>query len=197
MRVVAGGGLGGPQNAAADVSAPCAREPRAVARRRRLSPNLPRAKRKSLRTCARSSAGSRSCVSCTRAWTLTQFIAVNEAPSYATRGRHARYDDSMQLQFDRGTLVLAGPAPDQTWRDLPGVKWDRRVQRHRAPAFRYRDIVGTLRARGLVLSRPANEKRPSSRCPSSTWTTLFSMLPGRRRRLLSVQANPETLAGYS
>jgi superfamily II DNA or RNA helicase len=30
------------------------------------------------------------------------------------------------------------------------VKWDPRVQRHRAPAFRYRDIVGTLRARGLV-----------------------------------------------
>jgi hypothetical protein len=54
--------------------------------------------------------------------------------SYATRPRRERYTDSMQLQFDRGTLVLSGSAPDETWRSLPGVKWDPRIAKRLALA---------------------------------------------------------------
>jgi hypothetical protein len=54
--------------------------------------------------------------------------------SYATRPRRERHTDSMQLQFDRGTLVLSGSAPDETWRCLPGVKWDPRIAKRLALA---------------------------------------------------------------
>jgi superfamily II DNA or RNA helicase len=49
----------------------------------------------------------------------------------------------MQLRFDAGTLVLDG-AP----RDAPSIPsafiWDERIARHRAPAWRYRDVVTEL-----------------------------------------------------
>jgi len=65
----------------------------------------------------------------------------------------------MQLQFDRGTLVLSGTAPAETWRSLPGVKWDPRIERHRSPAFRYRDIVTALRACGLTCNAEVLKRR--------------------------------------
>jgi len=64
----------------------------------------------------------------------------------------------MQLSFDHGTLVLAG-APDFGLEDLPGLRFDPRVGLHRAPAFRYRELLVALERRGfhvedLVRPRP-------------------------------------------
>lgn len=55
--------------------------------------------------------------------------------------------DTARLSFDRGTLLIEGVDPD-TARRLPGVIWDLRVDCHRAPACKYRDIVQALEQRG-------------------------------------------------
>jgi superfamily II DNA or RNA helicase len=65
----------------------------------------------------------------------------------------------VRLGFDRGTLTLSG-LPAESAPALPGVLWDPRVRVHRAPAFRYAEVVQGLRARG----RPfVDAIRPGSR----------------------------------
>ncbi len=50
-----------------------------------------------------------------------------------------------RLRFDAGTLVLDGlDATQGAALELPGCLWDPRVNRWRAPAFRYRDVVTAL-----------------------------------------------------
>lgn len=49
------------------------------------------------------------------------------------------------LRFDRGTLLLEPAIAGQPLPPLPGALWDARVQKHRAPAHRYRDIVAALK----------------------------------------------------
>jgi len=56
------------------------------------------------------------------------------------------YVASMRLVFQHGTIALEA-APEQVG-ELPGVRWDARTQCHRAPAYRYRELRGLLRARG-------------------------------------------------
>lgn len=50
----------------------------------------------------------------------------------------------MRLTFDRGTIVLDGPR-EQVPAQLPGARWDRRTQSHRAPAYVYRALRAALR----------------------------------------------------
>ena len=51
-----------------------------------------------------------------------------------------------RLSFEEGTIRLAGDLPT----DLPGVEYDDRSQTGRAPAYRYADLRGTLRERGVA-----------------------------------------------
>ncbi len=53
----------------------------------------------------------------------------------------------LRLAFDRGTVLLRGIPPSSPPAELPGARWDPRVGCHRAPAFRYREIVLALRGR--------------------------------------------------
>ncbi len=52
---------------------------------------------------------------------------------------------TLHLTFDRGTLVLRGLPPPPSIARLPGLIWDSRIESHRAPALRYREIVTGLR----------------------------------------------------
>jgi superfamily II DNA or RNA helicase len=54
----------------------------------------------------------------------------------------------MRLTFDRGTLLLQDAVPSERLSDLPGVCWDPRVERLRAPAFAYSDLVSDLLQHG-------------------------------------------------
>lgn len=48
-----------------------------------------------------------------------------------------------RLSFDRGTLLLEG-AGSELAASLPGVLWDPRTKNHRAPAWRYPELVTAL-----------------------------------------------------
>ena len=48
------------------------------------------------------------------------------------------------LEFERGTLLLRGDREQIESYALPGVRYDKRVRHHRAPACRYRDVVTAL-----------------------------------------------------
>jgi superfamily II DNA or RNA helicase len=70
----------------------------------------------------------------------------------------------MRLSFDRGTLLIDKPAAADRPGSLPGVLWDPRVKRFRAPAWRYRDLRAALRNcsapfEDSVLARPAAQPR--------------------------------------
>ncbi len=56
----------------------------------------------------------------------------------------------IRLEFDRGTLVLRGGPLGAEAATLPGVRWDERVGRHRAPARFHAAILARLAARGIA-----------------------------------------------
>ena len=56
---------------------------------------------------------------------------------------------NLQIGFDRGTLLLEGPLPHELSSDLPGIRWDHRVDCHRAPARFYARIIERLCALGI------------------------------------------------
>ena len=56
-------------------------------------------------------------------------------------------DRATLIRFDKGTLTLHDLPPG--CETLPGVQWDARTMTHRAPAWRYREIVLQLRKRGI------------------------------------------------
>ncbi len=51
----------------------------------------------------------------------------------------------VRITFDGGTLVLHGLSRSAPLTELSEVRWDARIERHRAPAFRYRAIRTALR----------------------------------------------------
>lgn len=55
----------------------------------------------------------------------------------------------MQLEFDRGTVIIRPGASPTSVADLPGIRWDSRVRVWRAPARFQAAIVSELRARGV------------------------------------------------
>lgn len=57
----------------------------------------------------------------------------------------------MRLEFDRGTLLLVDVPPTVDAPSLPGVLWDPRVGRFRAPAHRYGEVTRELRRRRCVV----------------------------------------------
>jgi len=74
----------------------------------------------------------------------------------------------MRLYFDRGTIVLEGLAPGMDGDSLPGMLWDARIAQPRAPAFRYRAIVGALRRRGIIFIDEVRVSRP----PTGPWNAI-------------------------
>jgi superfamily II DNA or RNA helicase len=56
----------------------------------------------------------------------------------------------MRLTFDRGTIVLHSSSRSEHVANLPGMLWDPRILRYRAPAYRYREIALALRRRGAA-----------------------------------------------
>lgn len=66
----------------------------------------------------------------------------------------------MRLVFHRGTLLFEADPTPRWVSELPGVLWDPRVRRWRAPAYRSADIVAALQDRGVVAVVP---ERPDSR----------------------------------
>jgi superfamily II DNA or RNA helicase len=64
----------------------------------------------------------------------------------------------VQLQFDRGTLLLVDPPPDLDVAELPGVLWDSRVSAWRCPAFFHARLRAALHARGVRY--PDNDPDP-------------------------------------
>lgn len=53
------------------------------------------------------------------------------------------------VRFDRGTLVLEADREQIDGLGLPGCIWDSRIEAHRAPGWRYRDIVVALSDAGV------------------------------------------------
>lgn len=65
------------------------------------------------------------------------------------------------LSFDKGTLILAGlPQEAEEAASLPGIQWDPRTLSHRAPAWRYRDLVLALRDREWPFADEAKQFGP-------------------------------------
>jgi len=68
---------------------------------------------------------------------------------------------NVHVRWDRGTLLLDGPA--ERVRELPGALWDPRVRRYRAPAHGYRQLVDCLGPLDLVESRRRRRPAPPLR----------------------------------
>jgi superfamily II DNA or RNA helicase len=67
----------------------------------------------------------------------------------------------MRLTFDQGTILLDASPPGLDPKMLPGVAWDARVARYRAPAWRHAEIRAALVRRGVRFSdavRPAGQR---------------------------------------
>lgn len=71
----------------------------------------------------------------------------------------------MELLFDRGTLLCVAPPAGLDVEELPGFLWDPRVSSHRAPAFRYAQVVAFLAARGARFTDRARAPGP----PPERW----------------------------
>jgi hypothetical protein len=69
----------------------------------------------------------------------------------------------VRLTFDRGTLLIEDPPGDLDLAELPEVRWDPRVGKHRAPACNTYKIASDVRRRGIVL---AEVPRPTLVPPS-------------------------------
>ena len=67
--------------------------------------------------------------------------------------------EPVTLHFDKGTLLLEG-VTDSVRAILPVVEWDERVRMHRTPAHHYRDIVLTLKRKGLAFDDQARSFEP-------------------------------------
>ncbi len=52
----------------------------------------------------------------------------------------------MQLQFDRGTILITDPPAGLALSEIPGVRWDSRVSAHRCPAHLHASLRATLDA---------------------------------------------------
>jgi superfamily II DNA or RNA helicase len=67
--------------------------------------------------------------------------------------------DATCLRFDRGTLLLRGPADLVTslGADLPQLRWDARVNAGRVPAHEYHQVIRSLVARELPFQDEAKE----------------------------------------
>jgi len=64
----------------------------------------------------------------------------------------------VRLRWDRGTVLLDAEGMEARLERLPGVLWDPRVERFRAPAHRHGEVLAALGAAGLGcedLTRPA------------------------------------------
>ncbi len=67
-------------------------------------------------------------------------------------------EPTTELAFDKGTLVIRHLAEEHT--GLPGVQWDARTLTHRAPAWRYRELVLALREKKVPLRDHARQFEP-------------------------------------
>lgn len=84
----------------------------------------------------------------------------------------------IQLTWDRGTLLLDGPSDIA---ELPGVTWDPRVRRWRAPAYLHAPLIDTLQATGgevidasvlcepVAVQLPAPPLRPYQEAALMAW----------------------------
>lgn len=73
---------------------------------------------------------------------------------------------SLELSFDRGTLLIAGPSAEELGPALPGVVWDPRVNAFRAPAFRYAEVAGVLGEKGVETHDRVAAERAARTPPS-------------------------------
>src|SRR5260370_33085785 len=72
----------------------------------------------------------------------------------------------MNLSFDQGTLLvkelsetnLNSGQNQSALTQLPGMLWDERVSAFRAPGFRYRDILKTIRGSGTTMTDSVSYK---------------------------------------
>lgn len=73
----------------------------------------------------------------------------------------------MQLQFDRGTIVISDAPAEIDVRELPGVLWDPRTSQCRAPGYRYTDLLEHLRRLSIpVVDRVTEANTTSNRARS-------------------------------
>jgi superfamily II DNA or RNA helicase len=93
----------------------------------------------------------------------------------------------VRLSFDRGTVLLEDPPADLAPAEIPGVLWDARVGKHRAPARLAYAVASALRRRGVLLTgvvRPAMEPpsgfRPIALRPYQEEALAAWRLAGRR-----------------
>jgi superfamily II DNA or RNA helicase len=68
---------------------------------------------------------------------------------------------AIRLNFDAGTVVLAGDTPEKLL-NLPGVRFDSRTNSHRAEARHYRAIVEQLRAKQIPYDDQARNYQQST-----------------------------------
>jgi superfamily II DNA or RNA helicase len=74
----------------------------------------------------------------------------------------------VRLQFDRGTLLIEDPPDTLDAAELPDVRWDPRVGKHRAPAHRAYALASEIRRRGIPVEapRPALDPPAGVRTPA-------------------------------
>jgi superfamily II DNA or RNA helicase len=69
----------------------------------------------------------------------------------------------VRISFDRGTLLLEEPPVGLDPTEIPGVLWDARVEKHRAPARLAYPLLSELRRRGVrVTDMPCPAMQPPS-----------------------------------
>lgn len=72
----------------------------------------------------------------------------------------------MQIRFDRGTILLDPASSGVDPKQLPGVKWDPRVDQWRAPADSYAAIIGRLSDDRVRVT----DDIPDSRTDAADWS---------------------------
>jgi superfamily II DNA or RNA helicase len=72
------------------------------------------------------------------------------------------------LKFDRGTLILHPPPKGKAWVDH--FDWDDRIEKFRAYAYRYREIVAELQSSGAIFTDEAKAFVEVSLAPSIEMT---------------------------
>ncbi|MCK6530391.1 DEAD/DEAH box helicase family protein [Myxococcota bacterium] len=78
----------------------------------------------------------------------------------------------MHLSFDRGTLVPSEVPPGLDPAELPGMTWDPRVRRWRAPAWRHAELAAALSERGVRFSDGVRNSDVRTQASALAWAPL-------------------------
>ncbi|MBX3131528.1 MAG: DUF790 family protein [Polyangiaceae bacterium] len=100
---------------------------------------------------------------------------------------------SLELSFDRGTLLVTGPSAEDLGPTLPGVVWDPRVGAFRAPAFRYAELTVALGESGVEVHDRVAAERAARPPPSQAGTLSEPRLRPYQLLARTLRREPEAI----